>query len=67
VRPVASGERFVVCSDGLSNELDDETIHRLVTDAGDDPQAGADALVAAALEAGGRDNVTVVVLGVDAE
>ncbi len=66
VRPVVSGERFVVCSDGLSNELDDETIRSLVVGAGDDPQAAADALVAAALEAGGRDNVTVVVLVVDA-
>lgn len=67
VRPVVPGELFVVCSDGLSNELDDETIRRLVVGAGDDPQAGADTLVAAALEAGGRDNVTVVVLTVDSE
>lgn len=64
VRPVAAGERFVVCSDGLTNEVDDATLGRLVEEA-DDPQAAADALVAAALEAGGRDNVTVVVLTVD--
>jgi serine/threonine protein phosphatase PrpC len=66
VRPVVPGETFVLCSDGLSNELDDETIHALVA-AADDPQAAADALVAAALEAGGRDNVTVVVVTVDPE
>lgn len=64
VRPVQAGEWFVVCSDGLTNEVPDDEIGRLVADAGD-PQAAADALVAAALEAGGRDNVTVVVVAVD--
>jgi serine/threonine protein phosphatase PrpC len=65
VRPLVAGERFVVCSDGLTGELDDATVARLVS-AADEPQAAADALVRAAVEAGGRDNVTVVVLAVDA-
>ena len=59
------GERFVNCSDGLTNEVPDEQIaevlHRV-----EEPQACADALVAAALEAGGRDNVSVVVVAVEA-
>jgi PPM family protein phosphatase len=58
------GERFVICSDGLSNELPDERIEELVA-RHDDPQACAEALVAAALDAGGRDNVSVVVVALD--
>lgn len=55
------GEVFVVCSDGLSGELDDRNI-MLLTRQNPDPQAAADALVAAAVRAGGRDNVSVVVV-----
>ena len=61
VFPPHPGERFLLCSDGLTNELRDPMVARLLLD-GDDPQAIADALVAAAVEAGGRDNVTVVVV-----
>ncbi len=61
VFPPHAGERFLLCTDGLTNELRDGTIARILLD-GDDPQAIADALVAAAVEAGGRDNVTVVVV-----
>ncbi|GAA4409062.1 protein phosphatase 2C domain-containing protein [Fodinibacter luteus] len=66
VLPPTAGERFVVCSDGLSNELADDEIEHLLT-AAPDPQAAADALVAAAVRAGGRDNVSVVVVAVDPE
>ncbi len=59
-----AGERFVVCSDGLSNELDDAEIARIALEHAD-PQAAADELVAAAVRAGGRDNVSVVVVSVD--
>jgi protein phosphatase len=57
------GERFVVCSDGLNSEVEDADIARLAA-ATPDPQDAAEALVAAALAAGGRDNVTVVVVDV---
>jgi protein phosphatase len=57
------GERFVICSDGLSNELDDREI-MLVASQHADPQVAADQLVAAAVRAGGRDNVSVVVVAV---
>ena len=62
--PPEAGERFVVCSDGLSNELDDAEIARIALEHAD-PQAAADELVAAAVRAGGRDNVSVVVVSVD--
>ncbi len=65
VFPPHPGERFVVCSDGLSNEVPDAGIAELVA-RHDDPQACADALVAAAVEAGGRDNISVVVVALDA-
>ena len=64
VLPVRAGERFVLCSDGLSGELDDRDIQRIVAGT-DDPQATAERLVAAAVEAGGHDNVSVVVVAVD--
>lgn len=61
--PVAPEDRLLVCSDGLTDELDDAALHRiLATEA--DPQAAAEALVGAAVAAGGRDNVSVVVVDV---
>ena len=61
VFPPHAGERFLLCTDGLTNELRDPAIARILLD-GDDPQAIADRLVEAAVESGGRDNVTVVVV-----
>ncbi len=60
--PAAAGDRYLLCSDGLFTELSDDHILKLL--AGDDPQEAAAALVAAADEAGGRDNITVVVVDV---
>lgn len=56
-------DRYLVTSDGLTKELTDHEI-RSVLGASRSPQAAADALVAATLEAGARDNVTVVVVDV---
>ena len=61
VLPPYAGERFVICSDGLTNELTDEQV-REILQTNPDPQAAADELVRAALESGGQDNVTVVVV-----
>lgn len=59
----STGDRFLLCSDGLTNELDDDAISSvLVTVA--DPQTAAEELVAQANAAGGRDNITVVVVDV---
>ncbi|CAM3478288.1 PP2C family protein-serine/threonine phosphatase [Isoptericola cucumis] len=59
--PVHTGDRLMVCSDGLTGELADERIeHLLLTEP--DPQVAADRLVREALVAGGRDNITVIVV-----
>ena len=57
------GDRYLLCSDGLTNELDDDAIAAVLVGTAD-PQVAADELVARANAAGGRDNVTVVVVDV---
>ncbi len=61
--PMLVGDRYVLCSDGLVDEVDDEQIASILR-ASSDAQQAADALVAAANANGGRDNVTVVVVDV---
>lgn len=62
VLPVV-GDRYLICSDGLFNEVDDNrlaaTLRRLA-----DPDEAAKELVRLANEAGGRDNITCVVVDV---
>jgi protein phosphatase len=60
VRP---GDRLLLCSDGLTGMIDDDRIVEILG-ANDDPQAACDALVDAANEAGGQDNVTAVIVDV---
>ena len=57
------GERYLMCSDGLTNELDDPVI-AAVLDSEPDPQRAADLLVRLANEQGGRDNISVVLVDV---
>ncbi len=54
------GDALMLCSDGLTDLVGDEGIAQLLL-AHADPNARAQALVGAALDAGGYDNVTVVV------
>lgn len=61
--PARAGDRFLACSDGLTGEVSDEQIREILV-LHEDPQVAASALVAAALAAEGRDNVTVVVVDV---
>lgn len=61
--PATGPQTFLICSDGLTKELDDDQIARvLASHPGNDDVSAADALVDAALENGGRDNVSVVVV-----
>ncbi len=60
---VHSGERFLLCSDGLHGLVDAQALGRLAGIA--DLDQAADAMVAAALEAGGRDNVSLVLVAAD--
>jgi protein phosphatase len=55
------GDRILLCSDGLTNMLADTTIAGVLRRQ-PDPQEAADMLVALANEAGGDDNITVVVI-----
>ena len=54
-----NGDRIVVCSDGLTNEVTEQEIHTYVYGSGNLADA-CDRLVALANERGGRDNITVV-------
>ncbi|OUO58470.1 Stp1/IreP family PP2C-type Ser/Thr phosphatase [Olsenella sp. An270] len=60
---VNDGDRIILCSDGLSSMISDAEIESLAVSSAT-PQQAADNLVAAALTAGGADNVTVVVVDV---
>ncbi|MGO4238419.1 PP2C family protein-serine/threonine phosphatase [Pseudarthrobacter sp. YAF2] len=59
--PVEEGDRVLVCSDGLTGELADEDILRILSTVAQ-PQDAVDALIQAALRSGGRDNVTAIVV-----
>jgi serine/threonine protein phosphatase PrpC len=60
VVPAGPGETLMLCSDGLCEEIDDARIEQLLASAATCEEA-ADVLIRAAVEAGGRDNVTVIV------
>jgi serine/threonine protein phosphatase PrpC len=61
--PLRTGMRLLVCSDGLTGEIEDDGLGAHLA-AGLPAKDTADALVAAALAEGGRDNVTVLVVDV---
>ncbi len=60
---VRTGDRLVLCSDGLVDEVSDADI-AVVLGQHSDPQDTAEALVMVANTAGGRDNTTVIVIDV---
>lgn len=61
---VHAGDRIIICSDGLSSMVPDAKIESVAISCAT-PQAAADTLVSAALEGGGHDNVTVIVVDVE--
>ena len=63
--PVATPRRFLVCSDGLHSMIDDGAIGRALGEH-PTPEAAVNSLVNLALQAGGHDNVTAIVVDVTA-
>jgi len=61
--PLVRGDRFLLCSDGLVDEVHDDTIAELMAGI-PEPQAVAEALIATANRHGGRDNISVIVVDV---
>lgn len=62
--PLKKNDWILLCSDGLNGELRDEEIAAVLA-AAPSPAEASSRLIAAALEAGGRDNVSVVILQYD--
>jgi protein phosphatase len=60
---VSDGDVFLLCSDGLSNAVGPDLMYRALT--GGDCRQAVDVLVDAALAAGGRDNISVIVVRAD--
>lgn len=58
---VRRGDVFLLCSDGLTGELPDREIEQMLADHLRDPDEASRMLVRAALDRGGRDNVSVIV------
>jgi len=63
VSPQTVGERFLICSDGLTTEVADHDIADILTTM-EDPDRAAAALLDMTLEAGAHDNVSILVIDV---
>ena len=61
--PARHGQRYLLCSDGLVNEVSDEEISKELATVADPAQA-AENLAKAANESGGRDNITILILDI---
>ncbi len=61
--PLIRGDRFLLCSDGLVDEVHDDEITTTLQEE-EDPQVAAEKLVAQANDAGGRDNISVIVVDI---
>ena len=63
--PVQIGDIYLLCSDGLSDMVDSDQIRLTLEQFADNLNEGALALVEKANEAGGKDNISVVLARVD--
>ena len=61
--PIHAGQRVLICSDGLTREVADEQIALQLAEC-TEPDAAVAQLIDLALEGGGRDNITAIVLDV---
>lgn len=64
VEPLRSGDRLLLCSDGLNSMAGEEEILDAVRGAGEDLREACRRLVELANAGGGEDNVTVLLLGI---
>jgi len=62
--PVRRGDRLLLCSDGLHGEASDDEI-KSILDFGFSPRRSVELMVELALDRGGRDNVTALLLALD--
>jgi len=58
---VEGGEKFLLCTDGLTNMVDDDEIKKILIES----KNPAEDLINAALEGGGHDNITAIVVYAD--
>lgn len=59
---ICRGDLLLLCSDGLCGEVNGDDLERWAADHGDSPEQLTEACVKGALEAGGRDNITVIAI-----
>jgi protein phosphatase len=64
--PIAAGDRVLLCSDGLYDEVDDDSI-RYTVRRFDDMMLCAEDLISLANENGGNDNISVVCVNLTEE
>ena len=62
--PVKAGDRILLCSDGLTDMVSEDRISEVLAEPSQDPEAPARLLLSEALEAGGTDNITLVLVDV---
>lgn len=60
------GDLFLICSDGLSGMIDDDKIEMILNETAGDLDNACLTLIAAANEAGGQDNISAVLVRIDA-
>lgn len=59
------GDLFLICSDGLTGYTGESDVERILLEVGDDLKASGDQLIEAALEGGGGDNISVILVRVE--
>lgn len=65
--PVESGDRIILCSDGLTDMVPEDRIFEILSDGAPGPERAAKSLLSAALQAGGTDNITIVIVDIKDE
>lgn len=61
---LVDGDIVLMCSDGLTNMLEDEVIEKIIRDNSDDLELAAQTLVKSANTNGGKDNITIIIIKV---